>query len=304
MTKYFHTALRGEHKTFTIKNKDEKRKYVIDYFSCKQFRNLEKTGEAEKTENDSEPNILGYCKLRRLKKDDKPQERVFCAANQEYAVSPKKSLFQRKIGYIRVISESEVQSFSADGSAVPQTEKEPFTYLVCTRFSCLPLLLLLPLFLLLFLGILRGCENNAVVPSPQPVIQVPQTTTEVFSLPIEEDAEDWDGTVPSDDSVAGSSEDIEIVGYERITVTKENPYVQLINPTGNTVYFKYAIMSPDKQKVVMTTNLIPPGKYVQWNAREGLLPGEYDVPLLLSTYDLATQAPCNGANLNIHITVQ
>ena len=155
MTKYFHTALRGEHKTFTIKNKDEKRKYVIDYFSCKQFRNLEKTGEAEKTENDSEPNILGYCKLRRLKKDDKPQERVFCAANQEYAVSSKKSLFQRKIGYIRVISESEVQSFSADGSAVPQTEKKPFTYLVCMRFSCLPLLLLLPLFFCFFSGFLE-----------------------------------------------------------------------------------------------------------------------------------------------------
>lgn len=300
MEKYFHTALQGEHKTFTIKNKDEKRKYEIDYFSRKQFRNLEKT---EKTEKDSEPEILGYCKLHRLKKDDAPQENIFCAAKQEYAVSSKKSIFQRRIGYIRVIPETEVRFFAPDGSAVSQPEKEAFTYLICTRFSCAPLLLLLPLFLLLFLGLLRGCENNAVVSPPQPVIQVPQIT-EAFTLPIEEDAEDWDGTVPSDDSVAGSAEDIEIVGYERITVTKENPYVQLINPTGNTVYFKYAIMSPDKQKVVMTTNLIPPGKYVQWNAREELLPGEYDVPLLLSTYDLATQSPCNGANLYLHITVQ
>ncbi len=297
MIKYFHTDLQEEHKTFAIKNKDEKRKYDIDYFSRKQFRDV------EKAKGETEPNILGYCKLRRLKKDDAQQDRVFCAAKQEYTVSSKKSIFQRKVGYVRVISETEIKSFSEDGSAVPQTEKEPFTYLIVTRFSFMPLLLLLPLFLLLFLGLLRGCENTAVDSPPQPVIHVPQIT-EAFTLPIEEDAEDWDGTVPSDDSVAGAAEDIEIVGYERITVTKENPYVQLINPTGNTVYFKYAIMAPDKQKVVMTTNLIPPGKYVQWNAREDLLPGEYDVPLLLSTYDLTTQAPCNGANLHIHITVQ
>ena len=118
--------------------------------------------------------------------------------------------------------------------------------------------------------------------------------------------EDWDGNLPSNgDSQPASAESIEIPGYADLYVSSDKPLVQLINPDGNTVYMAYTVSYQDKV-IYETDGAIPAGKMVEANFYDlfNKKSGSYDVVFKISTYDVKTNAPCNGATQNVTITVK
>ena len=100
----------------------------------------------------------------------------------------------------------------------------------------------------------------------------------------------------------GSSESIEIPGYSNLYVSSESPEILLINPDENTVYFVYTI-SKDNE-VIYETKAIAPNKTISVNFKELLPVGEHDLTFQISTYDIETQAPCNGATQKVSMTIQ
>lgn len=118
-----------------------------------------------------------------------------------------------------------------------------------------------------------------------------------------EEGEDWDGDMPSNGQQSeGSSESIEIPGYSNLYVSSESPEILLINPDKNTVYFVYTI-SKDNE-VIYETKAIAPNKTISVNFKELLPVGEHDLTFQISTYDIETQAPCNGATQKVSMTIQ
>lgn len=90
------------------------------------------------------------------------------------------------------------------------------------------------------------------------------------------------------------NEMIDFAGYDEMTVTANNPYVLLQNPESNDVYFSYVI-SDSNGKEIMTTDLIPPGKALQWSAKNDLGGGSHVVNMHVDTYDMDdTSIPYNG----------
>lgn len=120
--------------------------------------------------------------------------------------------------------------------------------------------------------------------------------------------ENWDGKLPSNgdtSSQSASAESIKIPGYSDIYVSADKPSVQLINPDGNTVYMSYTVNYQDKV-LYETDGAIPAGKMVEadFYSLFNKTPGSYDVIFQISTYDMKTNAPCNGATQTVTVTVK
>ena len=117
------------------------------------------------------------------------------------------------------------------------------------------------------------------------------------------DGQDWDGKLPErfNDQKDGS-EYIEIAGYANLLVTADHQSIELINTAGNTVYQQYLVSFNGEQ--IFDSKLIAPGQQVEWNAFEQLPAGKNEVQFNIKTYDIATQAPCNGANQTVQIEVK
>lgn len=63
-------------------------------------------------------------------------------------------------------------------------------------------------------------------------------------------------------------------------------HTALINPEGNTCYFKYIIQLADTKEVLYTSGLIEPGKAVtEFDITRMLKPGEYPVTIIVETRD-------------------
>lgn len=118
-----------------------------------------------------------------------------------------------------------------------------------------------------------------------------------------ENGSDWDGSMPQNgEQSQASAESIEIPGYANLYVSTSNPEIQLINPEGNTVYFIYTIMNGDE--TLYETKAIEPNKMVSLNIKDLLDVGEYNLSFVISTYDVETQTPCNGATQEVTVTVR
>lgn len=118
-----------------------------------------------------------------------------------------------------------------------------------------------------------------------------------------EEGSDWDGNMPSNgEQSKANSESIEIPGYAELYVSSENPEIQLINPENNTVYFIYTIK--ENNKIIYETKAIEPNKMISLNLKEILEVGEHNLSFVISTYDIETQAPCNGATQDVKVTVK
>lgn len=98
---------------------------------------------------------------------------------------------------------------------------------------------------------------------------------------------------------------IDFAGYDNVTVTADSPYVLLQNPETNDVYFSYVVKDASGNEI-MTTDLIPPGKALQWNPRKDLGGGAHTVNMHVDTYDMQdTSIPYNAMNYDdVKITVQ
>lgn len=301
---YLYTRLQEECSTLRLKNKREKKRYELDYLTKAQFRKKEK--ELEQSQNpeiDAQSmQVIGYTAFKPLKENDDNQVGTLFAANSTYGILKKRPFFRRIKGYLCTIPETDVKTFDAVNGVTECYGAAQQKWVAVTKFSLFPLLplfALLLLLLLLFLGGFKGCTKS---PTPAPTTTEYPTVEETTrpKLPVDDTAENWSGYMPSDNSTADQGE-IEIFGYDKLIINAENPYVPLINPAGNTVYFKFTVRNGES--ILGTTDLIPPGKCVYWNAKEVLPPGEYSLVLNLATYDITTQAQYNGANVTVNITV-
>ncbi len=91
-------------------------------------------------------------------------------------------------------------------------------------------------------------------------------------------------------------ESIDFAGYDMVSVSASNPYVLLQNPESNDVYFSY-VLSDASGNEFMRTDLIPPGKALQWDAKKDLGSGTHNVKMHIDTFDMVdTAIPYNAMN--------
>ena len=97
---------------------------------------------------------------------------------------------------------------------------------------------------------------------------------------------------------------IEVPGWGTQHLSIDQPYVYLINPKSNQVYFQYDILN-GKQKLYSSKWIKPMQEKegVPVNLYEKLEKGQYELIFQLSTYDLNTQVPQNGANIHVRVVV-
>lgn len=116
--------------------------------------------------------------------------------------------------------------------------------------------------------------------------------------------QEWDGNLPQNgEQTEANSESIEIPGYAEMHLSEENQEIQLINPKDNTVYFVYTLKD-DKDNVIYESQAIEPNKMISVNLYELLEAGEYKLFFAISTYDIETKAPCNGATQEVAVFVK
>ena len=101
------------------------------------------------------------------------------------------------------------------------------------------------------------------------------------------------------------NETVDFVGYDDLSVTASSPYIYLQNPEGNDVYFSYVISDASGTEYE-TTDLIPPGKALEWDAKSKLGSGEHTINMEVNTYDMEdTAIPYNGMVYDsVKVTVQ
>jgi hypothetical protein len=88
---------------------------------------------------------------------------------------------------------------------------------------------------------------------------------------------------------------MQIPGYNTQTVTKKNPYVQLKNVEGNSVYLKYYVYD-DENNLLYESSLIAPEKVCDlWNAYDDLKRGTNKIILDIRAYDVKDGSECSNA---------
>lgn len=101
---------------------------------------------------------------------------------------------------------------------------------------------------------------------------------------------------------AANDEYVEIPGYQNLEVSKKQPYIQLKNLEGNSVYLQYNVLKGEE--TVYQSVLVEPGdKCDKWNAYEDLGIGTHEVVFFIKTFDVETQAECNSTTQPVTITV-
>ena len=111
--------------------------------------------------------------------------------------------------------------------------------------------------------------------------------------------------IGGDGGPTAEMETIDFAGYDSLNVSDSNPYVLLQNPETNDVYFSY-VLSDDAGNEIKTTDLIPPGKAMQWDAKSDLGSGEHVINMSINTYDMENTAiPYNGMSYDdVKVVVQ
>lgn len=96
---------------------------------------------------------------------------------------------------------------------------------------------------------------------------------------------------------------IEIPSLERVyNLTSDNKEIFLINPDGNTVYFKYTLILNNQE--ILSTDYIEPNKMIKANIYDLLDEGSYQIKAFISTIDVETLENCNGATLSTTINIK
>ncbi len=111
--------------------------------------------------------------------------------------------------------------------------------------------------------------------------------------------EDWNGVLPQNgEQSEANTESIEIPGYAEMHLDETKKEIQLINPEGNTVYFVYTIKD-EADNVIYESQAIEPNKMISVNLYDLLEIGEHKLFFAISTYDIETKTPCNGATQEV-----
>ena len=113
------------------------------------------------------------------------------------------------------------------------------------------------------------------------------------------DGSPFDGSIDDGKATAEAAETkyIEIPGYTTVYVAPESK-IDLVNPDGNGVYFKYTISEGDD--ILYNTDYIKPGEKVEWDASKDVIgAGEHNLVFAISTISIETQEECNGATFAV-----
>lgn len=123
------------------------------------------------------------------------------------------------------------------------------------------------------LGILYASSNNK--------------TSGVFT-PLEVSDKQIDAQKPK---LTNESDDeyFELVGYGQLQIDEANPYINLINPSENSVYLSFDVIYNDES--LFQTKLIEPGKMEQYDIYSCLDAGEHTLDYVINVYDLIDQKP-------------
>ena len=288
-----------------VKNPDNrKEKWEIEYLKKRDFKRFRRQEE----EAERVVSVIGFTKLKQYIEDDdegsKPNK-LFMLNTARYLLDDEKSFFRHIKGYVKV------KPIYEDGTRQALSALDDQSYwLAVTRFTVIPFLLLF----LLLLCLLGKCSRNTPekpTPTTEPTTAQTETTTEPerSTLPTDPNITPWDNELPTSPSSKPTQDEIELVGYDKQVVSENFRYISLINPKGNTVYFKYTVRVDGK--TLYTTDLIPPNNYVPWNAYSTLTSagysnsdGEIKVEFLVMTFDIDTQAPCNPASILTAVTIE
>lgn len=243
----------------------KKQKLVFDYITPNNFKDI--------TSSDN-PSVIGSIKLSTIKQTKNVDKVIIESNNETFAYKlihnndTNKNKCHNIIGYVLV----------ADNTYVAVLKKSVIV----------PILLCIA-----FIGIIIGLLWTLFKPTP--------VTPDTPSLEFEQGS-DWDGNMPQNgEQSKANSESIEIPGYANLYVSSKNPNIQLINPTGNTVYFVYTLLENDT--TIYESKAIEPDKMINVNLKEMLPIGTHTISFKISTYDVETQAACNGATQEVTITV-
>ena len=283
---------------------DKKDMKCFNYLTKRSFKKLSK-------ESENQPVVVGDVYIKRNRYEDIEQ-----ADDPEYIECKKQSKHiigivevERSDEYILEHPDETVKRYDlfkhkAFRRCIGYAQIEGGQYVrMIAYFPIVPLLLLL-LFLLLLM--LSHCPKTPAAPIPeQTTAETTTQTVEQTTLPNDPGIVPWDGELPTSPSSENEQEEIELIGYDYLTVSDSSRFVNLINPKGNTVYFKYSIRANGIE--VFNTGLIPPNMYIPWNAYSTLtemgLSGEVNVELNILTFDINSYAPCNPATIKTTITI-
>ena len=240
----------------------KKKHLEFDYIKANDFKEIERN---------TNPNILGIIKLTTPVENCNADKVIIESNNQTYTY---------KLHYQNCIS---------CNCLVGYLKVDDNTYIAILKQSILIPILLTFSGMAILIGLLYTCINP-----PQPI-------SNTSSLEFEQGS-DWDGNMPQNGKQSKANTDsIEIPGYANLYVSSENPNIQLINPTGNTVYFVYTLLENDT--TIYESKAIEPDKMINVNLKELLPIGTHTISFKISTYDVETQAACNGATQEVTITV-
>lgn len=97
---------------------------------------------------------------------------------------------------------------------------------------------------------------------------------------------------------------IEIPTYHTLAVDSRNPNIYLNNPEINDVYFQYKVtLKGDGTVLYDNEEVLEPGKAFEVNVYDMLDPGTYTVTIGISTFDMETEAACNGATQEAELVI-
>lgn len=100
----------------------------------------------------------------------------------------------------------------------------------------------------------------------------------------------------------GEQEYMTIPGLkERYRLSSENREIYLVNPKGNTVYFKYMLYVNGEE--ILVTDYIEPDRMVRADLFALLNAGEYQLDVTIVTIDTKTHETCNGATLTTDVII-
>ena len=76
----------------------------------------------------------------------------------------------------------------------------------------------------------------------------------------------------------------ELMGFGRLTLDKNDPFIYLINPSDNQVYLSFDVIY--EGEVLYSSDLIAPGKMEDFDVLNCLNAGEHTLTYSISSYDL------------------
>lgn len=104
---------------------------------------------------------------------------------------------------------------------------------------------------------------------------------------------------------AEEEEHTEIPVYKMITVSEKQPYAYLGNPGTNHVYFSYHLKYEDGSTLYKTDAVVKPGRAFETDLYSIVKEhGTYNITVEISTFDLETEEPCNGAVQQVQLIVK